>query len=83
MRKLSLRMKLAVGFGVPLLVLAIVGITGIYCIHQLSTLSAGIEQKSGSSNHIRTAWERINNRKVDIRSFLLGGDEKYMKDYEE
>jgi methyl-accepting chemotaxis protein len=83
MRKLSLPKKLAVGFGVPLLALAIVGTMGIYCIHQLTLLSAGIEQKVGSINCLRSVWDNINVRKVDVRSFLLTGDEKYMRDYEE
>src|ERR1700745_786895 len=83
MRKLSLPAKLAVGFGVPLLALAIVGTMGIYCIHQLSLLSTGIDQKAGSISCIRSAWDKINMRKVDARSFLLSGDEKYMRDYQE
>jgi len=83
MRKLSLSMKLAAGFGVPLLALAIVGTMGIYCIRQLSMLSAGIEQKAGSVSCVRSAWDEINARKVDVRSFLLSGDEKYMRDYDE
>jgi methyl-accepting chemotaxis protein len=81
--KLSLPTKLAVGFGVPLLALAIVGTMGIYCIRQLSLFSAGIEQKAGSISCIRSAWDRINMRKVDVRSLLLSADEKYMRDYEE
>jgi methyl-accepting chemotaxis protein len=83
MRKLGLPKKLAVGFGVPLLALAIVGTLGIYCIHQLTLLSTGIEQKVGSISCVRSAWDRINMRKVDVRSFLLSGDEKYMRDYDE
>ena len=83
MRTLSLRRKLAIGFGIPLLIMAIIGITCVYGVRQLSEISMTMQLRAGTANLIKTANVKINNRKVDIRSFLLIGDEKYMKDYQE
>ena len=83
MGNLSLKLKLAAGFATPLLMLIGIGLASAYCIHELSALSEGIEQKAESSSLLQTAYIKTNNREADIRSFLLSGDEKYMSDYEE
>jgi methyl-accepting chemotaxis protein len=83
MRELSMRMQLAGGFATSLLMLLVVGFSGMYCIHQLSTLSEGIQQKANSSSRIQTAYVHVNERRISVRSFLLTGEEKYVRDYEE
>jgi methyl-accepting chemotaxis protein len=82
MRRLSLRMQLAVGFAASLVMLLLVGTCGIYCIHQLSGLAEGIQQKGELSSRIQTAYLHVNERWGSTRAFLLSGDEKYMRDYE-
>ncbi len=83
MRTLSLRRKLAIGFGIPLLIMVIIGITCFYGVRQLSEISTTMQLRAGTANLMKTANVKINNRKLDIRTFLLVGDEKYMKDYQE
>jgi len=83
MKRLSLRMKLAVGFGTPLLILVIVGVASIYSIRRLSDVSLTMQQRTGSNVLMRTVEVELDNRKTDIRSFLLSDDEKYMRNYEE
>lgn len=83
MRSLSLRMQLIAGFATSLLMQLVMGFSGMYCIHQLSVLSEGIQQKTDLANQLQTAYLRVSERKITIRSYLLTRDEKYAGDYQQ
>ncbi len=83
MNKLSLKMKLAVGFGVLLLVLVIEGAVSYTSMRKLGELSALADQKATQTFLSLSIQAAINEQKSEYREFLLTGDEKQMSDYAE
>ncbi len=71
MKRLSLRMKLAVGFGAPLLVLVIVGAVSYCSIITLAALSADVVDKTHSVAVMHDIEARMNDQKAESRGFLL------------
>jgi methyl-accepting chemotaxis protein len=74
---------MVIGFGALLLIMAGMGIDGYFSVQQLVELSATADGKSNEAYRIRSIQAVINERKVSIRSFLLSGDESYMRAYQE
>ncbi len=71
MRKLSLRMKLAVGFGAPLLVLVAVAVFSFLTLAHLSALSSDAADKDRSEVLMSDIDARMNDQKAETRGFLL------------
>jgi methyl-accepting chemotaxis protein len=83
MRKLTLRLKMAIGFGALLLIVAAMGAASYFSVQQLAEISATADNKSTEAYLVRSLEAVINERKVSIRSFLLNGNENYMGKYQE
>jgi len=71
MKKLSLRMKLAVGFGASLLVLAVVSILNYFSFAHLSSLSADAAEKAVSGGMIHDMQTRISQQQAEILSYIV------------
>jgi methyl-accepting chemotaxis protein len=69
--KLSLKMKLGVGFGALLLTLIAMGLLSYLSLQQLSELSASAEQKATEVVLVRSIDDGINKQKAQVRGFLL------------
>ncbi len=82
MKTIGLKMKLALGFGVLLVALCATAIVSYLSVQDLQDLSAVSEQKASARLIAQTIEATLNNRKTDIRSFLLSGDEQYMGKYQ-
>ncbi len=81
--RLSLNVKLASGFGVVLLILAGMGTASYLVIHKLGKLSAAADTKGHEAYLIRSIQAVINERGVQLRSFLLSGNNDHMSKYQE
>jgi len=73
MRKLSLRMKFTVGFGVVLLILVVVGALSYSSFDDMAALSAEAAQKAHAVMIMQDIESRINDQKAEVRGFLLDG----------
>jgi methyl-accepting chemotaxis protein len=82
-RKLTLNLKLAIGFGALLLIVAGLMSTSYFSVQRLADLSATADAKSTEAYLARSIQTVITERKVGIRSFLLSGNESHMQKYEE
>ncbi len=71
MRKLSLWMKLAIGFAVPLLILVTVGTVAYVSLQKMIGLSEDIASKGRSLSVMRDIESRINNQRAATRGFLF------------
>jgi methyl-accepting chemotaxis protein len=79
MNKLSLKMKLGLGFGTLLLVMAVVGVIGFYSTFRLSAVTDNIQvndKKNLLTETMETALER---QTTGVRGFLLAGKEDLLK----
>ena len=71
MRRLSLKMKLAVGFGSLLLVMVVIGGLSYYSLRRVVELSTKAAQKASAAFILRNIESRINDQKAEVRGFLL------------
>jgi len=71
MRKLSLGMKLGVGFGTLLLILVVVGVVSYASLQKVVELSGTAGDKDRAVIILRTIEARINDQKAEVRGFLL------------
>ncbi len=76
MRNLSLRMKLAVGFGVPLLILVVVGAVSYASFQKAGELSADAVNKVRSQVLMVRIEDRISEQRNEVRGFLIDGSRK-------
>jgi len=71
MKKLSLRMKLGVGFGTVLLILVGVGILSYVALQKVVEFSSAAADKDRAVIILRNIEARINDQKAEVRGFLL------------
>jgi methyl-accepting chemotaxis protein len=83
LRQLTLKLKMAIGFGALLLIMAGMGATSYVSVRELAELSVTADAKSNEAYIIRSVEVLVDERKVSIRSFLLSGDESYMGKYQQ
>jgi len=83
MNKLSLKMKLGVGFGVLLVILVAMGLISFVEVQKLADLSSAADQKAVEVAIIRHIESIINNQKSAIRGFLISRNEGELAQYEE
>ena len=81
MNKLSLKMKLGVGFGVLLVILTIMGLVSYLTMHKLNELSEVADKTASARFLARTMQSTINDQKAEYRGFLLTSDENEMRRY--
>ena len=81
MRKMSLKAKLAVGFGALLVILVITGTSGYLALQRLNELSAVADQKATARYLVRAIQAVINDQKAEYRAFLLDSNEDEIKRY--
>jgi methyl-accepting chemotaxis protein len=73
MNNLSLRMKLAVGFGTLMLVLVVVGALTYASFNKLAALSEDVASKHGSVTIMHDIDSRLADQRAEVRGFLLNG----------
>jgi methyl-accepting chemotaxis protein len=83
LNKLTLKLKLAVGFGALQLTLVAMGVLGFFSIRNLADLSSRADRMADEGYRVRSIEAVLNERKADIRSFLISGDEQEMQKYEQ
>jgi methyl-accepting chemotaxis protein len=83
MSNVSLRLKLTLGFGALLAILVTMSTVDYLSIRRLGQLSITADTRADQAYLTRSIEVLINNRKVDIRSFLLTGNEEHMTRYAE
>jgi methyl-accepting chemotaxis protein len=83
MSNVSLRTKLTLGFGALLAILVTMSTVDYLSIRRLGQLSITAETRADEAYLTRTIEALVNSRKVDIRSFLLTGNEEHMARYAE
>ncbi|MGA2886659.1 MAG: HAMP domain-containing methyl-accepting chemotaxis protein [Terracidiphilus sp.] len=76
MNNLSLKIKLAVGFGTLMLVLVVVGAASYLTLNKLATLSADSSEKAHSLLVNRDIDCVINDQKANLRGFILDSSRK-------
>ena len=79
MNKLSLKMKLALGFGSLLLILACVGGTGYYATYRISAANETAVDNLSKSNLSAQMQGAIEKQTTGVRGFLLAGREDLLK----
>ncbi len=81
MRKLSLKMKLAVGFGSLLLILVVVGALGYSALHRVADLSESASDKAHALAILENIDSRINDQRAALRGFLLDASQEELERY--
>lgn len=81
MRRLSLKMKLAVGFGLPVLILVVMGIVTFSTFQTLGVLGADAAEKAHSLSVMQGMESCLNDQKAESRGFLLDGQKERAERY--
>jgi methyl-accepting chemotaxis protein len=79
MRKLTLKMKLGVGFGTLLVIVAVVGGLGYYSTYRLSDATDRIVLNGETQNFSMEMVAALEMQTTAIRGFLLAGKEELLK----
>src|SRR5277367_710746 len=78
MKNMSIKAKLSVGFGVLLVILAVMGLVSYVSLQKLSDLSTLGNNKAQARFLATSIHVSINDQKVAIRTYLLTGDESQL-----
>jgi len=81
MSKMSLKMKMAVGFGVLLVILAVMGVVSYRSVQKLSELSELADKKANARFLASSILSVISDQQAEVRGYLLTGDEAEMDRY--
>ncbi|HZW95637.1 MAG TPA: methyl-accepting chemotaxis protein [Candidatus Eremiobacteraceae bacterium] len=81
MRRLSLKMKLAVGFGLPVLILVVMGIVTYTTFQTLGALGADAAEKAHSLSVLQGMESCLSDQKAEYRGFLLDGQKERAERY--
>lgn len=81
MRRLSLKMKLAVGFGLPVLILVVMGIVTFSTFQTLGALGADAGEKAHSLSIMQGIESSLNDQKAEYYGFLLDGGKERPEHY--
>jgi methyl-accepting chemotaxis protein len=76
MRKLSLGMKFAVGFGAVLLILVLTGVATYFTLGRLAELSAESNGKAESAVLMQRIESRLNDQRSELRGFVVDNSHK-------
>jgi len=83
MNKLSLKMKLGVGFGLLLLVMFAMGVVSYRSVQRIGELSDVTDEKATAMFQTASIEATFNNQKSSLRGYLLNGDEAQLTAYAE
>ncbi|HXC43606.1 MAG TPA: methyl-accepting chemotaxis protein [Candidatus Dormibacteraeota bacterium] len=83
MNKLSLKMKLGVGFGAVLLILAVMGFMSYTTVDKLATLSSKVEDRSHKVELAKVIELAVMKESSGVRGFLLTSDEAVFARFEQ
>ena len=83
MNKISLKMKLALGFGSLLVILAMVAGTGYYATSRMEEANATAVFNLKKANLSQSMESGIEKETTGVRGFMLGGKEDLLKHDEE
>ena len=83
MNKISLKMKLGLGFGVLLLIIAVMGITSYTSVNKLSDLSDEVQKQMHQAQIAADVDSGIELQTSATRGFVLSGNEEILKRREE
>jgi len=83
MSKLSLKVKLALGFGVMLLIMILMGFVSFYSVRKMRNLSQAADQKADALFFVESVESSFNNQKASVRGFVLSGDAKQAAAYQD
>jgi methyl-accepting chemotaxis protein len=79
MNKLSLKVKLGLGFGAILTIMAIVGFVGFYGTYRLSDAMSKVESNGAKALTTESMDAAIEKQTTGVRGFLLAGKEDLLK----
>ena len=83
MNKFSLKMKLGIGFGTVLVIVALIGGIGYRATYQLSNATDKIILNSGNQNISMDLVASLEMQSKAVRGFLLSGKEEMIKSDQE
>jgi methyl-accepting chemotaxis protein len=83
MKSMSIKAKLAAGFGLLWVTLAVTGLVSYFSVQKLGDLSALADKKATARFLAASIHVDFNNQKTEIRSYLLDGDEGHLAKIEE
>ena len=83
MNKLSLKMKLGVGFGILLVIMVTMGVVSYRSVQKLGELSEQADQRANARFLATRIGSIINDQKAEYREFLLSDTEAEMSRYAE
>lgn len=83
MSKLSLKMKLGVGFGTLLVIIAAVGIISYTSVQKLAEFAAQVDYRAQQRFYAVSIESMINNQKAEYRNYLLTDKQDEMTRYAE
>lgn len=83
MKKLSLKMKLGLGFGIVLLILAVTGVIAYNGIGQLNEISDRVVTMMANKDMTSQIEASVEKQSTGVRGFLLAGQEDLLKHDEE
>ncbi len=83
MNKLSLKMKLGVGFGALLAILLVTGLMAYNAVNRLSSIADQVDGIMAKKDMISQVEAGIEKQSTAVRGFLLGGKEDLLKHDEE
>lgn len=75
MSRMSLKMKLGVGFGTLLVILALMGVVGYRALTQLVDAAHEVDQIMAKQDMATTVEEAVEKQTTGVRGFLLLGRE--------
>jgi methyl-accepting chemotaxis protein len=82
MNKLSLKMKLGLGFGALLLIVVVLGVVGYESTVTTAELSGQVERQVQKKDMTVAVDGSVDKQLVALRGFLLDGDEEHLKNGE-
>ena len=83
MNRLSLKMKLGMGFGVPLLILTIIGVFAYRLANTEDALSDQVEKQVHKVELMSKVRDAVYMHIMGLRGFLITGNEDQLKDFEQ
>src|SRR5579863_2653873 len=81
MNRLSLKLKLAVGFGALLLILLIMGAISYTSVQNVKNLSAFVDQRGQATFYAASIFSLVNDQKAEYRAYLLTNQQAEMDRY--
>jgi methyl-accepting chemotaxis protein len=82
LRRLGLKLKIAIGFGSLLAIIAVMGVTGFRSAAVNESLAHEVQLYSSLKDHVRTVEQAILIQRIGARDVMMGRDKENTKLYE-